>query len=296
MNQIETEQCVMAPSTYLVFGDLHGRILPAFRLALAWQREHGERLNGLLQVGDLGWFPDSTRLDKATKRHAQRDSLELGAQDVAVPSRLADAIFADAEIPPALWFTAGNHEDHEALKMWEHGVGASSDDFPIDAYMRIRCLRDGHVTLLPGELRVGALWGIDDRAPNARRKSPRLGRVVERSATHLSYERFDVLLTHESPRDAIFKDAGSELISTVIDLAQPGFAFFGHYHAEGRLDECDFGGTQVFHLHGLEFRERGGGAEAGSVGILTWRNGEGTFAYLDPIWLRSVTRHNWQHR
>jgi hypothetical protein len=39
-------------ATYLIFGDLHGRILPAFRLALAWQRDHGERLAGLLQVGD----------------------------------------------------------------------------------------------------------------------------------------------------------------------------------------------------------------------------------------------------
>src|SRR6059058_4166240 len=102
-------------ATYLIFGDLHGRVLPAFALAVAWQREHGERLAGLLQVGDLGWFPDITRLDKATKRHAERDPLELGAQQVAVPSRLADTIFAEPEIPAALWFTAGNHEDHELL-------------------------------------------------------------------------------------------------------------------------------------------------------------------------------------
>src|SRR5437763_161350 len=44
----------MCRSTYLVFGDLHGRVLPAFRLAQAWTREHGVALAGLLQVGDLG--------------------------------------------------------------------------------------------------------------------------------------------------------------------------------------------------------------------------------------------------
>src|SRR5579872_6382190 len=105
MNQTQTETCPMSASTYLVFGDLHGRILPAFRLALAWQREHGERLDGLLQVGDLGWFPDPSRLDRATQRHAEKDPLELGAGLVAERSREADAVFADPDLPEAMWFT-----------------------------------------------------------------------------------------------------------------------------------------------------------------------------------------------
>ena len=62
----------MRPATYLVFGDLHGRVLPAFKLAQAWSREHGVALAGLLQVGDLGYFPDPSRFDKATKRRATR--------------------------------------------------------------------------------------------------------------------------------------------------------------------------------------------------------------------------------
>jgi hypothetical protein len=286
----------MATQTYLIFGDLHGRILPAFRLALAWQREYSERVDALLQVGDLGYFPDATRLDKATKRHAERDPLELGARDIAAATRLADQIFADPDIPAGLWFTAGNHEDHELLKSLEHGAGASADDFPVDAYLRIRCIRDGHLVTLPGGLRVGALWGIDDQAPNARRKIPPLTRISERAATHLSYEKFDVLLIHEAPRDGIFVDAGSELISMVIAIAQPGFAFFGHYHDDGRLAECDFGATRVYHLHGLEFRATGGGAEAGSVGVLRMNDGSGSFEYLPAEWLRSVTRFNWKER
>src|SRR5262249_52441767 len=64
-------------ASYLVLGDLHGRVLPAFALAQAWQRDHTEPLAGLLQVGDLGYFPFHDRLDKATKRHAQRDAMEL---------------------------------------------------------------------------------------------------------------------------------------------------------------------------------------------------------------------------
>ena len=72
----------MSTATYLVFGDLHGRVLPAFRLALVWQREHEERVAGLLQVGDLGYFPDLGRLDRATRKHARNDDLELGVLQV----------------------------------------------------------------------------------------------------------------------------------------------------------------------------------------------------------------------
>jgi hypothetical protein len=286
----------MTQQTYLVFGDLHGRILPAFRLALAWQREHKEPLAALLQVGDLGYFPDAGRLDKATKRHAEKDPLELGAQLIAVRSREADAIFAEPDLPEALWFTAGNHEDHALLDSLVHSAGCTRDDFPVDYYQRVRCVRDGHIVTLPGGLRVGALWGIDDQAPNARRKTPPRGRISQRSATVLSYETFDVLLTHDSPRDAMIAGAGSDAITAVIQLARPAFAFFGHYHGEGRLEACDFAPTQVFHLHGLEFRERGGCAEPGSVGVLRWGEAEGRFEYVDPAWLRTCTRHNWRHR
>ena len=65
-----------------------------------------------------------------------------------------------------------------------------------------------------------------------------------------------------------------------------------HYHATGSRVEGDFGGTRVYHLGHLELRSR---AEEGSVGVLTW-DGGGDFAYLDPAWLRTVTRHNWKHR
>ncbi|HKI33303.1 MAG TPA: metallophosphoesterase family protein [Gemmataceae bacterium] len=283
----------MRPSTYLVFGDLHGRVLPAFKLAQAWSREHAVALAGLLQVGDLGYFPDPSRFDQATKRHGEKDALEGGVRLVAQPSKEADAVFAGAPCPGALWFTAGNHEDYELLKEWERGAGRGEDSFVVDAYGKLRCVRDGHVAELPGGLRVGALWGIDDRAPRARKRIPPRGRISHRGTAALSCANFDVLLAHESPRDAILADSGSEEIGAVIHCARPAFAFFGHYHGTGRRVEGDFGGTRVYHLSHLELRSR---AEEGSVGVLTWDGGAGDFAYLDPAWLRTVTRHNWKHR
>ena len=181
-------------STYLVFGDLHGRVLPAFALARAWQREHETPLAGLLQVGDLGYFPFSDRLDRATKAHAKRDPLELGAQLVVRPSREADELFADPDTPGPLWFIAGNHEDHEALTDCYGLPGSTDDDFPVDSYGRLRCISDGHVLNMPDGLRVGGLWGIDDEAPgragpSPRREAPdaagaRPGRPVHRRPAH----------------------------------------------------------------------------------------------------------------
>ncbi|HYT87704.1 MAG TPA: metallophosphoesterase family protein [Gemmataceae bacterium] len=279
----------MCPATYLVFGDLHGRVLPAFRLAQAWSREHGVALAGLLQVGDL----DDSRFEKAAKRHTGKDGLEGGMRLVAQPSAEATAIFAGELCPEALWFTAGNHEDYEWLKATERRAGRVADSFVVDAYGKLRCIRDGHVAELPGGLRVGALWGIDDRAPRARRRIPPRARISHRGTSALSGANYDVLLAHESPRDAILADSGSEAIRSVIRCARPAFAFFGHYHRTGNRVEGDFGGTRVYHLSHLELDSR---AEEGSVGVLTWDGGSGDFAYLDPAWLRTVTRHNWKHR
>jgi hypothetical protein len=278
----------MGRATYLVFGDLHGRVLPAFRLAQAWAREHGVALAGLLQVGDLG----DSRFDRAAKRHAGKDALEGGIR-LSRPSEEADAVFADAACPAALWFTAGNHEDYDWLKGRERRAGRGADSFAVDTYGKLRCVRDGHVALLPGGLRVGALWGIDDRAPRARERIPPRARISRRGTEALAGAGFDVLLTHESPRDAVLAGSGSEDIGAVIRRARPAFAFFGHYHPTGRRVEGDFGDTHVYHLGHLELDSR---AEEGSVGVLTWDSGAGDFAYLDPAWLRTVTRHNWRHR
>jgi hypothetical protein len=185
----------MASATYLVFGDLHGRILPAFRMAQVWQREHAEVLAGLLQVGDLGFFPAPDRLDRSTRKHARDDQLELGACLVAYRSPQADAVFGQSDFSAELYFTGGNHEDYQFFEEQRHAPGCSADDFPVDYYQRVRLIRDGHALTLPGGLRVGALWGIDDQAPRARRRTPAPARLRQRSADQLRARSFDVLLT-----------------------------------------------------------------------------------------------------
>jgi len=277
---------------YVVFGDLHGRVLPAFKLAAAWARQHKVRVDGILQVGDLGYFPDTSRLDKATARYAASDPLELGLQLVTQPSPEADAVFSEPDLPDALWFTAGNHEDSDALESWEHGAGARATSFAVDAYLRVHCIRDGAVATLHGEVRVGALWGV---ARQTRKNLPPRGWIRPKSAQALTYSDFDVLLTHDRPMEAAQSGSGSEEIAQIIRGAQPQFAFFGHYRGVGNQVEGDFGGTQVFHLAGMELRRRNLYPEEGCVGVLRWFGGKGQFDYVDADWLMRFPRGQWMY-
>lgn len=278
---------------YLVFGDLHGRVLPAFALTRRYQDEFQIPLSGLLQVGDLGYFPDTTRLDSASRRHAARDPLELGVSEFNATNTGAGRFFQNFDPLVRMYFIAGNHEDYELL---ERHRRARDSAWPVDDFHRVWCLDDGHVTPLPSGLSVGSLWGIDGAAAKARRmRVPRTR--IDPSAVEKLVEgpRFDVLLTHESPRDAIWTDSGSLEISTIIERIQPQVAFFGHYHTPGRLSECDFGRTRVYWMNGMELQHHGISAEPQSVGLLTQKGSTCEFTYLPADWLAEFTRHNWSH-
>lgn len=249
-------------------------------------------LDGLLQVGDLGYFPDTTRLDSASRRHAARDSLELGVSEFNAANLTACCFFQHFDPLVRLYFTAGNHEDHELLQRHRRSRDPA---WPVDDFHRLWCIDDGRALPMHSGLRVASLWGIDGDAPKARRiRTPRV-RIDPTAAERLGQESFDVLLTHESPRDAIWIDSGSLEISAIIELVQPQLAFFGHYHTPGRLAECDFGRTRVYWMSGMELQGRGDAAEPRCAGLLSRTGKNLEFSYLPDDWLAQFTRNNW-HR
>jgi hypothetical protein len=285
----------MDASSYLVFGDLHGRVLPAFRLATVWAREYDRRVAGILQVGDLGYFPDLAKLDKATRRFADDDPLELGTHDIIADNELADAVFGDPDCPAGLWFTAGNHEDFEALQRLSQSAGREPD-FAVDAYGRVRGIKNGDAAIVGDALRVGALWVVDGEGANRRTNLAKDAFLSRRKADQLLARSFDVLLTHDAPAHAKRFGYGSAIVNELIQLAQPAFAFFGHYKGEGARIDGDFGKTQLYHLAGMELRGPGGTAEAGCAGVLTWHADSGAFEFIDSAWLKTFSRHNWKWR
>ena len=173
-------------------------------------------------------------------------------------------------------------------------AGRNQGDFAVDAYCRIRGVKDGEVHSFDCGLKVAAVWGVDGGGPNGRKNLPPRGYIYENAVDRLTTEVFDVLLMHDAPEGAKREGYGSELLRTLIDFVQPRFAFFGHYRGDGERIEKDYGKTEVYHLAGFEMRTRDGHPESGSVGVLEWANGEDTFAFVADDDLKPFTRHNWK--
>src|SRR6185437_8365323 len=127
-----------------MLGDIHGHLTLAFRLLRRWERETGRRIDLALQVGDLGAFPPPFRLDKATRRFAEKDPEELGFGDYYRGGPDAREVFGDADdarrIDADLVFIKGNHEDF--LFLADRASGAH-EPVPFDAFGRIRYLPSG---------------------------------------------------------------------------------------------------------------------------------------------------------
>ena len=126
---------------FAVFGDIHGRVALMLVLARAWQRHHGVMLDGILQVGDMGAYPDHGRLDRATLKHAQHDADELGY--VAFLTETADAErFLKDDATPMVAFCRGNHEDFDHLAELHEPTA-------VDPYGKLVFIPDGHVLTWP---------------------------------------------------------------------------------------------------------------------------------------------------
>ena len=54
-------------------GDVHVHVFHAIALAATWQEVTSRRFDLLIQVGDLGAFPDPERMDAATLRYLAAD-------------------------------------------------------------------------------------------------------------------------------------------------------------------------------------------------------------------------------
>lgn len=288
-------------------------MLPAFRFESYWARRTKRPVAGLLQVGDLGYFPNPAAMDRATVRHAKDDPLELGTFDIVSTNPLATATFEDdPHAAPGLWFTAGNHEDFAELQRLA-GASGKQPDFAVDAYCRVHGIKDGQVKVLPErsawviepaasvaepeprpELRVGVIWGVDGDGANGRKNLPPRGYIDHRAVDRLAWEEFDVLLSHDAPKDAKRVGYGSEARRALIGVAKPKFAFFGHYGGDGSWLEGEPGETQVYHLAGFELRTRDGHPETGSVGILDHTGTGWEFNFIADDDLKPFTRHNWK--
>ncbi len=281
-----------------VFADVHGRILLAFKLCARWQRETGQRVDLMLQAGDLGAFPDLARLDRATLKHAAHDPTELGFLDDVARYRPETAAVLDETTCP-LVFVRGNHEDHAWLDELEQA--AAGPTFPVDAYGRIFCLRSG----MPYTVSVGtdavSILGIGRVGPPVGEQEPGHAKYIQPHETErllgLGKKPFDVLLTHDAARDAVTPGYGMREIRLVLDAYRPRYHFYGHTGQPftHRLDAN--GATVSCKMADLHWDTTMRGLlPPGAMGILRW-NGRDDHALdaVDAPWLRDYSAYSWRY-
>lgn len=269
-----------------VFGDLHGKIKLAYRLCQRWQREHQQALDLILQVGDLGFWPDITRLDQATMRFASKDMDELGFLEFYEGSQSLDRLFEDQL--PDLYFIKGNHEDFDLLEEGDEPV-------PVDAYHKILYLPNGITfshTRGSEELRVSALGGIGGEHDIAKRRRHKKAYFTDSEIQRLCAQGdTDILLTHHG--DTAKRGCISLPIQRLRKSLDPAYHFYGHLHKEEDIEKEKR--TSLVQLNQLAFRRRSGILPRQAFGILHWKGrSEHRFDFVDDEWMRDYTEYTWE--
>jgi hypothetical protein len=255
--------------TFAVFGDVHGRITLMLVLARRWEEDTGRPLDGVLQVGDMGAFPDTGRLDRATVRHAARDTDELGFSEYVRGCAEGAALLGKPGWP-VVWMR-GNHEDFEYLSQFREPTA-------VDPWGRLHFVPDGTATTVAG-VTIGALGGKG--RPATERGRGRKARATHRkaqrredpawlsdriAATAYADQELDVLLTHAGPEEVL--RGGSPLLAAAARRIRPKVHPFGHHHVRCGPTPGP-GGATVIGLDHLEFiGDRGDRLQTGCWGIL----------------------------
>lgn len=266
-----------------VFSDVHGRILQCFKLCESWENENNEKIDLILQAGDLGIFPNLERLDKATKKYAMKDEEEIGFyHDFYQNPECAEGVLKKPGCN--LVFVRGNHEDHDFLDFLE----AKHIDaiFPVDPYNRIFCLKSGLVYTFSNGYEKIRILGIGRIGEIKKRKPPynKYIQEFERQRILSLREDFDILLTHDSAKDFVTQGFGMEEINIVLENFKPIYHFHGHTGEDFNVKY--FGSTTVVKVSDLTKKKRKGHRilNRRCMAILRWKDRENHSLEIANIW------------
>lgn len=275
-----------------VFSDIHGKILLPFKLVDLYQKETGNKIDFILQCGDMGAYPSIENLDKATIKHAQYDRDELGFHDDFIKTDRKIKSFLD-ELNINMICVRGNHEDHDFLDNLEK-ENSQNSLFPIDVYERVFVCRSGLEQKLETEKEVLNFVGIGRIGDRKGRTEKRFIQDYERKEIKKllkTKDTFDVLITHD--KDDSQSGYGMTEIREILDSVIFHYHFYGHT-GEAFKQETDFNGiTQSIKVKELEFNESGI-LEKGCMVILTKENGELSIETVDQKLTNKMTKFNWK--
>ena len=208
-------------------GDVHGRVYHMLAAVLELQGRLGTPLDLVIQVGDMGAFPDPELLDEATKRWAEKDPSELHfSYLLKSDGSLAEHLkAARQQLKRPIQFVRGNHEDQDWLTGLRPKSGAVSA--AVDPFDLIHYVPDGTVLDFDG-FRVGYLGGVEYGAePHTKIEPEAVDLIDEAGSLHL-------LVTHDGPygigKGYYGHTQGSKVLTDLIERRRPRYHVGGHYH------------------------------------------------------------------
>ncbi|MFT7639381.1 MAG: Icc-related predicted phosphoesterase [Pirellulaceae bacterium] len=289
-----------------VFGDTHGHIRLLLLLCRLLQQNSGVHLDGVLQCGDIGFFPDPDRVDRATKKFAKRDPEELGfwqffskPKPQAIDLRSQEILCGDAQdlgtLRCPIFLCHGNHEDFELLE----SVISDDDVSTIDYFDRLQYVRSGKVVEVGG-LRVAVIGGSPENE-NERDMPPVGPRVSAAAVKELAKQEFDVLITHGGPQGIGGETElwGSQLLRKLIESTQPKYHFFAHHGKP--LARSTIGKTNSVWHNDTSFERSSSGepfgcVHPGAMSVLRWKSDDDhELVTISDPWFRSVTGLSWEY-
>ncbi len=276
-----------------IFSDIHGKILLPFKLVDLYQKETGNKIDLILQCGDMGAYPIIENLDKVTIKHAQYDRDELGFHDDFTKVNEGMKSFLD-NLNINMVCVRGNHEDHDFLDNLEK-ENFQSSRYPIDIYKRVFVCKSGVKQKLETESDTLTFVGIGRIGDRKGRTEKRFIQEYERKEIKKllkTKDHFDVLITHDKD-DSSQRGYGMAEIREVLDNVIFHYHFYGHTGEPYKQETDSNGITQSIKIKELEFNESGI-LEKGCMIILTKENGTLSIEIAEQKLTNKLTKYNWK--
>lgn len=263
-------------------GDIHGRVFHALAAVAKWQIVHNEKLDLIIQAGDLGAYPHPDE-ELLNNRFIKRDPSELdfsrliaGGREIA---EFAEKIKSHLESP--VYFIRGNHEDFywlDSLK-GDNGI-CNTDEYGLFKYVQDGTVRDFNGTL------IAFLGGAEFGAKNG-------GEISIKALDGLlaTEQKIDILVTHEVHYGIGLSyhglTQGSKHITELVDYLKPNYHITAHYHH--MIGPHKWHGTVHMGLNNLVLPLRGKpgrNLRPGCIAIMDTENGQSEFVKDD--WLLNM--------
>ncbi len=276
-----------------IFADIHGKFLLPFKLVDLYQQQTGNKIDCILQCGDMGAYPDIKNLDKATQRHAEHDRDELGFyDDFTKVNPVIQNLLNRLNIN--MICVRGNHEDHDFLDKLEK-ENPQNPLFSIDVYKRVFVCKTGKKQILQIGNETLTFVGIgrigDRKGRNDKMFIQEYERAEIKKLCH-TRESFDVLITHDKD-DMSQRGYGMAEIRHILDTLIFHYHFYGHTGEPFSRTIADNGITQSVKIKELEFNPSGVVGQ-GCMLLLTKENGTMQLEVVEQKLTNQLTKYNWR--